>query len=105
MLERLALSLVVVALLVSGCGGDDQDAAAPTDPAGAPPPPEKELARNSYEVARDICAESGVTVIAQEFQTQPNPEDAAQAYADAASIGGHVNATRDGCLAGFAEHE
>lgn len=61
------------------------------------------LLQNTYEVARDICAEYGLKQVASEFGSDSTPEAAAEAYARAASTGLHIDATRDGCLTGFAE--
>jgi hypothetical protein len=57
--------------------------------------------QDAYEAARINCADFGVKAVAKEFGSPPTPEAAAAAYGEALSTGEHIQASTDGCLAGF----
>lgn len=100
--------LVGSVLAFVGCGdeGSDSTVAAPDPPASANDqggnPPLDSLLQNTFDVARDVCASSGIKQVAREFGVSASaPEAVADAYANGVSTGEHVKASRDGCLEGL----
>ena len=132
---RLLITLAAVTLLLSGCGGSDDDAGSASQPAVSTATTEARDSQPSsvetltetvsgeaeaddsggftgvfadtYEAARLICRGSGVTAIAEEFGSAPEPRAAARAYATNLSDEGsrHHDASYAGCLKGLSEHE
>ena len=131
---RLLITLAVVTLLVSGCGGS-KDAGSASEPAVSTATTEERESQpgpietltdtvsgetdaddsggftgvfaDTYEAARLICRGSGVAAIAEEFGSAPEPAAAARAYANNLSNDGsrHHDASYSGCLRGLREHE
>ena len=67
------------------------------------PPPEDEAQANAYEVAREVCADAGLKVIARQFGTRQNVVEAAVAYAEAVRTPKFFRSSSTGCLAGLLE--
>lgn len=100
--------LVGSVLTFAGCGGEDTDSTftAPDPPTSANEQENDQqldsLLQNTYDVARDVCASSGIKKVAREFGVSASdPEEVADAYANGVSTGEHVQASRNGCLEGL----
>lgn len=104
-----SILLAVAVLAVAGCGDGGSDSTGQTIP---DPPASADnqqngqtlnrVLQNTYDVARDVCASSGVKKVAREFGVPAsNPEAVADAYANGVSTGEYIEASRDGCLEGL----
>jgi len=122
-MQRLLASVFVVGLLAvaAGCGTtDDESPPTPADESreateqgddgksggsgeAGKPPPEDEAQANSYEVAREVCADAGLKEVAKEFGTRQSEAEAAIAYAEAVSTPKFFASSSTGCFAGLLE--
>lgn len=110
---RLSLKVVSSMLLIgsvlafAGCGDEDSDPAftAPDPPASANKQENDQqldsLLQNTYDVARDVCASSGIKQVAKDLGVSASdPLAVADAFAEG-STEAHKDASRTGCLEGL----
>jgi hypothetical protein len=91
-LIAIAVSVVLVAWLVAvGCGDADPTAHMTGNE------------HHAYRVAQAVCRKMGPRSVARIYGGAPNPEAASRAFGTSGLGGGHPEAEREGCLAGFEE--